>query len=721
MRHFRAHLWPLLVILTTVPQSKAAEPARPQPFLEAKTCFQTNSRYDPRLAIAVDAVIVHRHGDNARSLAGAIGSWKRRGFSVGRMFFADSDATNAYWQGQWDGTPHPEDVETNADGKHVLCAGVRPYMLPTEGWIRYLEEMAVMSIDAGADAVLPEEPLAHANTGYEQSFRELWKKRYGKPWQPENASAEAHFLTARLKNELYATLEARLARVTKAKAREVGREVAFVLPVHSQYSNVAAHLVAPLGTSLSTPQLDGYIGQVWTGPVNWALGHYNSPHKDFFGSAYALYDYFVEMTAGSKHQLWLLADPVEDDPHHTWAEFERWYRHCLVAKLLFTEADAFEVMPWPERIFLPGGNTGGQTPAPEDYRIVLLSAIQTLQEVPEGGNWSFPEAAPTEGIGIALADTLLWENAGTPWLQGTYGLLLPLIERGVPVSACILERSGDAAYLARFKVIVLSYESFKPATQEVHAHLVAWVRRGGSLVILGEPKTIDGDFWWKQQGFRSPLDHLAHRLEMNLGRDGEQPLGKGHVYRRQASPRRFADPAAAKAGYLPLLNAALQAAGVVDGLKAPGHFCLRRGPFVIAHAGQTTLKLPGKLVSILDAELPALDGATLEPGESGLYRDVTSLLGNESGEEVRVRPQVLHATHRLMEQSFSGSVLRFTLRGPAETPAVARVFTGTRPPLAIVAKDAAGKPVAVDTRQDGPTLRIKFPNQPDGAGVEVRW
>jgi len=75
---------------------------------------------------------------------------------------------------------------------------------------------------AGADAVLPEEPLAHVNTGYEKAFQELWQKRYGRPWQPQNASPEAQFLTAQLKNELYIQLEQR-AGPRGEDSRETGR------------------------------------------------------------------------------------------------------------------------------------------------------------------------------------------------------------------------------------------------------------------------------------------------------------------------------------------------------------------------------------------------------------------------------------------------------------------------------------------------------------------
>ena len=63
-------------------------PVKPSPFLNAKTLFQTNSAYDPRIAIAVDGVIVHQHGVELEPLRRMIDSWKQHGYCVGRMFFA---------------------------------------------------------------------------------------------------------------------------------------------------------------------------------------------------------------------------------------------------------------------------------------------------------------------------------------------------------------------------------------------------------------------------------------------------------------------------------------------------------------------------------------------------------------------------------------------------------------------------------------------------------
>lgn len=708
--------FPLSVSLVLARACSGDQPAPPRTnaFLQAKTVFQTNQPYDPRLAIAVDAVIVHRHGASDKDLRQVIASWKEHGYPVGRMFFADSDAGNIYWRGGWDGRRHSDDVERNADGQVVRCAGTRPYMLPTDGWIRYLEAMTRQSIAAGADAILPEEPLAHVDTGYEPSFRELWRKRYGSPWRPESESAEARFLTAQLKNERYLELERRLAALTERESRRVGRDIAFVLPVHSLYSNRAAKLVAPLGTSRAIPKVDGVIGQVWTGPVRWALANYDSPQKSFFGSAYALYGYFAAMEAGGDRKLWLLVDPVEDDPHHRWSEFEAWYRHCVVASLLFPTVDAFEVMPWPDRIFLPGYATGGGTPAPERNRISILSAVQAQQEVPRSSHWELPSGGPP-GVGIAVGDTLLWEAPHGPRLQGVYGLILPLVEGGAAVSSCLAERAGEPGYLDRFRVNLVSFDAWKPAGEDTNRRLIDWARRGGTLIVLGNADRVEGtSFWWRRFGRASPLHDLLAAVGMDVEKDDERAIGRGRIWRRCVSPARFANPDTARRVYLPLVDRGLRAAGVERGLDMRGSFLLRRGPFVIAHASTRPLDLLGPLVDLLDPDLPLHDGVHLAIGQSGLYRDVRDLLEGHQGAALRL----LHATHRVVETTHHGTVLRIRIRGPVGTPGVARIYApnGIR---AIEARRQGGDAVDVDQRRDSTTFLLRFPNAPGGVTLRI--
>lgn len=688
-------------------------------FMATKTIFQTDRPYDPKMGIAADGVIVHQHGVEFQELNSSIASWKERNGTVGRMFFVDSDGANTYWTGKWDGVDHSDDIEQSKDGKRIICAGVRPYMVPTSGWTSYLEEQTEIALRAGATAIFPEEPLAHTYSGYSKSFQKLWEQHYGFSWQAQDSSAFARFLTGKLKSKLYLDLEGKLLEITWAYNEKTGSGASFIIPIHSIYGNIAGQLVAPLGASADLEGIDGYIGQIWTGPVNWALGQYDSPEKSFFGSAYALYDYFTQLTVGTDKKLWLLVDPVEDDPNHTWNEFSEWYHHCVTAMLLMPEVNSYEIMPWPDRIFLPGFETGGGTPAPADFRTTLLAITQALQEVPLGGEWSLMDSTqPSSGISVAIADSAMWLSGESNRLQGVYGQLMPLIERGVPVSACVLERAGDEEYMSRHKTLILSYENFKPVTSEINLALAEWVKRGGVLVLLGESNDAldrSDSFWWHQLDFASPLHHLLDQLGETKPDEMEWSCGKGHVIRNPVSSKDLAQAEIAEKVYLPLINQAVRYTASGGTLQTPGYFMMRRGPFVIAHARHQPISVKGKFVDIFHPDLPVVDGIHLAPGESGLFRDVSQIWGAEE------TPRVLHATHRLMSQQFEKDETRFSIKGPAETPAVARLFLGKRKILKIAATTAAGREIEVDIKNEGVTARLKFKNHPDGVDVTVTY
>jgi hypothetical protein len=708
----------MLILFLFLPPLFAQPQTNTSDFSQAKTLFQTNSGYDPRIALGVDGVIVHLHGTNRWKKA--IASWQQKGYRTGRMFFADSDAGNVFWKGKWNGKEYPQDVERRADGQVVKCANVRPYMLPTEDWIRYLEEMTQHSLETGAGAILPEEPLAHVHTGYEESFKTLWQQRYDRPWEAENQSHEARFLTGQLKAELYNQLEHRLLQLTRNYSRQHNKSVSFVVPIHSLYSNIAAQLTTPLGISGQMGPIDGYIGQIWTGPVNWALGNYDSPQKSFFSSAFVLYDYFTQLTVANDKTLWLLIDPVEDNPHHTWSEFAEWYQHCAVAMLLMREVDRYEVMPWPDRIFLPGHATGGKTPAPEEFRTRCLSVTQVLQDIPRGGTWlddtgRSVRSSEKPNIGIAVADTFMWEKNPPPKLQGIYGLMLPLVEQGIPVSSMILERAVERDYMKRFQIIVVSFEEWKPQHESLNLALVEWVRQGGTLLVLGQ----DGDeldrcknFWWHQVGFSSPLAHLLKNLERPHANDLSWRLGKGYVYRKSISPRDFSEPQKSHQEYLPLLETAVkQSTG--KSLQTPGYFCMRRGPFLIAHSRSQPVQITGRYLDVFDPELAIREGVFLSAGESGIYRNVYPLYKENE-------PSLLHCTHRLVWEKKENQTLRFLVRGPAETPGVARIFIGLLKRPRITGQTRQGQNVPITTRTDDLTMLLQWPNDPVGITIEVK-
>jgi hypothetical protein len=113
-----------------------------------------------------------------------------------------------------------------------------------------------------------------------------------------------------------------------------------------------------------------------------------------------------------------------------------------------------------------------------------------------------------------------------------------------------------------------------------------------------------------------------------------------------------------------------------------------------------------------------LDGVELQPGESGLYREVGELVASAAG---RGQPVILHTTHRLMSDTYVDGVSRAVIRGPAETPAVVRFHAAGRELQGAEAVDPEGKDLAVERRQDGASLLVRFPNVPAGATLTIRW
>ena len=656
-------------------------------FKQAKTFFQTGREYDPRLDIPVDAVVVHPHNTLPHEPLKMQDSWADKGIPVGRMFFADSDDLNEYGVRDPDGTCRSPDVELKKDGSPMLCSGIRPYMVPTDEWITYLRERKLQpSLDNRIDAILPEEPLGHTHTGYEEAMKNLYKEEYGSEWSDPAESAEVHYRIARLKALLYHKLESELCAVAKKHAKQAGTSVDFVVPIHSLFGNKANRLTAPLGLSLKNREFDGYIGQVWTGPVQWCMESYSSSEVSFFTTAFTLYDYFVQLVAGTGRKLWLLVDPVEDNPHHGWADFRSWYQQCTVAMLLMREVNSYEVMPWPERVFLPISFTPGiddpaDNPTPPDYFTLVLSITQALQEMPAGGEWL--DGAQDAGLGIAVADSAMWKPNDGHALQGLFGLRIPLLERGIIARNFVMERAGDLAYGDQFKVIVLSYEDWDPYDESMNEQLERWVRRGGTLVVLGKGGDAQTALLDRLDGPKGIFDWCC---------------GAGRVLYHEASPKSFADASAFEAVYKPLL----EKSGINTTCR--NGFAMQRGDYVMAHALNENFSMDGSFVDVFSPGLEVVKDAALSTGTCGLFKlfDPTAA------------PSVVHSTCGLMEQCFEDGILRFTIRGPQRTLFTARVSLGEYSLSGFRVPEGN-----ILICEESGTLKITGENSPGGVTAEI--
>jgi hypothetical protein len=218
------------------------------------------------------------------------------------------------------------------------------------------------------------------------------------------------------------------------------------------------------------------------------------------------------MEGVNDRSLYFLADPVEDDPNYSWPEYESWYKDGLAASLLFPQARGYEVMPWPDRIYLPGQGTAKGVPAPATYLTQLGSIAAALKELPTAGplRWE----GGTRGVGVITLDTLMWQRGGPQGssMRSLHGLTLPLLKRGIPAEIVPGERAGDRDYLARYKVLIVSYDAQKPLSNDVNRNLSEWVKAGGVLVAVGGEDAYNriGE-WWNRSGFDGPTDHLLRQ------------------------------------------------------------------------------------------------------------------------------------------------------------------------------------------------------------------
>lgn len=682
-----------------------------------KTLFQTNSSYDQRIAIPVDGVIVHQHGAPADRIAKILQSWSVQNFLPQRMFFADSDAGNHYTQGRFDGQTHFEDIELDQNGKRILCANVRPYMLPTKGWTDYLKTQVKYSIDAGAAAIYPEEPLAHNFTGYEQSFKKAFAEEYNTPWQPPHESPNAFYKTAQLKNKLYINLEQDLQKYTDQYARQNNRPVDFLIPIHSMFSNLSASLIAPLGTSLDLKGHKGYIGQIWTGPVRWTIGQCSNKNITFFDSAYVNYDYFVNLVADSDLKLYLLADPVEDDPSYKWDQYDQWYKECLAAKLIFPLIDTYEIMPWPDRIFLPGHTIGGGTPGPARYRTILMSAITALQDVPLGTRDDL--TAGSKGIGMLIGDSAMWQNSNQPVQDPFMGLLIPPLKQGIPISSVPIERSADKNYMKNFRLLMLSYEAWKPHKEKYHNQLLAWVNNGGTLIVFDTKDTFDNiDMFWKQQGFKTPQAHLLSKFKINPESVTSCPYnkktGKGQIILSNLSPKTFVNNETAQQKYLPLLRSTFQQ-HLNEKLNEPQYLIAKRGDFLIAHTFDTQNTIKGKFINIFHEDLPVIQNPVMPPNTSQILYDIENQTQSNT-------PKLLYTTYRLMGKKELPNQTTFLIQGPAGTDGRAKLYTAGNKPDSISAHTNQGQSVKTQIiESEDKTLLIKFPYNAKPTAFKITW
>jgi hypothetical protein len=283
-----------------------------------------------------------------------------------------------------------------------------------------------------------------------------------------------------------------------------------MVAAHSAVSYYYGGIVYPHYQVMRLPDLQALVGQVWTGTARSPCRYEGVTTERTFENGYLEYSSLYNLMRGTGKRLWFLMDPLEDNPDRSMDDYQTNYEKTLIASLMFPGVDAYEVMPWPTRIY-------GRVP--DQFATKIGTVVNMLSDI--HNQKSSELDAGTQGIVTFVADSMAWQR-GDPHpsnFEGFYGMTLPLFMKGIPVQVAQLERTSESHYLDPYKVMLLSYDLMKPMDPAYNTAIVRWVKSGGTLILFGGSDPYNGlSEWWKKAGFSSPQDHLLTQLGVKIGK-----------------------------------------------------------------------------------------------------------------------------------------------------------------------------------------------------------
>jgi hypothetical protein len=460
--------------------------------------YQIGADYSPRLDLATDAVILHSF-DPAR-----LANWKTRGYPTIVM--------GGFRDYQPYAEANPDAVQRTRDGAPMSVESSF-YLVPTPERIEALIRQYLQMLDAGADAVCPEEPEYWADAGYEAAFRQLYEARLGRPLQPPDASHAARWTADRFKAQLMTEAVHAILNAARARKPNAKRMVAVHSPLNYALWRIClAHYALIFGDSLPAggegrgggSPVEEVIGQVWSDTVRTPLPSDGEYRAEPFATAYLEYASLAGLLRESGKRLWFLCDPLSDVPNRPLEEHQQFYFATLVASLMFPEATGYEVLPWPERIF---GNV------PADYATVILSAARACEAIAQTGATL---DAGVEGIGMLFSDSMT-AMRGAPELAPVEDMLalgVPLVNAGIPLTMHSLQRLPERALPRSLRLLLWTPETVKPLREAELRALAEWVQSGGWLFVVGGANGYDAipDMPWQRAGQPTPIHWLLQML-----------------------------------------------------------------------------------------------------------------------------------------------------------------------------------------------------------------
>ena len=462
-----------------------------------RTTFQANTLYSDVYNIHTGSVMVYSSNDTNFI------SWYSSGDYVVDMMIAINRAGKAYLDLDED---NYNDIQKDSGGNYIVHTENQAwYMVPSLDWIEYAwEELLKPVIETyHPQTIALEEPEMWIRSGYSETFKEEWEEFYGEPWQAPSSSAAANLKANLLKTYLFERILIELS----SRAKELDPTIQIYVASHSTVNYTAWNINAGLNTYLATGAIDGVIGQTWADTHNSAFKYNGASIKDNFTNAFIEYCSYVDSVEGTN--FYALADPMADGQSYVEEDLQYIYRQSVAAKLMQPEIHRFQVLPWVQRAF---ANVSA------DYRTVQSQIYEMLNAV---GGQEITMETGTPGIAYLASDSLSWMNAGSGWAlstsDGMYGLCAPLLRDGIPVKMKAMEQIYTKDDLSGVNLLLVSFDSSVPLSEEVNMAIADWVKAGGTMLYIAGQNDywdIDDYFFWADD--KTPLDNLFKHLGLDI-------------------------------------------------------------------------------------------------------------------------------------------------------------------------------------------------------------
>ena len=696
-----------------------AAACQPMTAQREKTTFQTAGPWKPSTDVRADVVMVYGANDRqGQSFRQRVDSWRDHGYTTHYMTGIAWGGYQDYFTGQWDGRPHMDEGQKTRQGDTIMHGPSVPYIVPTLNYLRYFCERHIRpAIDAGIDAIFLEEPEFWMRGGYSEAFQREWRQFYGTEWRPQHESAENTYLSNKLKYHLYHRALDSAFTYAKRYGEERGMKIRCYVPTHSLINYAQWGIVSPEASLASLESCDGYIAQVWTG-TSRAPNIFQGKHRErVFETAFLEYGCMESMTRPTGRKMFFLTDPIEDGVVD-WEDYRRNYQATFVAQLLYPTVADYEVMPWPERIYERlyriSSHSEEQSLIPRPYSTQMQVMINALGKMPASNS----HVSGQRGISVLMANSIMFqpsvEGPRDSCLSNFFGLTLPLVKRGIPVSITHIENTAHAETWRDVNVLLMSYAQMKPLHPKAHEDIARWVNNGGTLVYCGrddDPYQRVSE-WWNTDGFHydAPSQHLFALMNMpEQPADGHYRFGRGHVYVLRHNPCEFATDTIHERLLLEVLNTAC------GELQTKNNFMLRRGPYLMAAVvdegavSDAPLVLSGRFIDLFNPQLPVITKKTVFPGEQSFLFDINQVRN-------RRRPQILAAASRQEDEHITRRSYSFVARSPLNTDNVMRILL-PREPKTIRTSASCTHQWDAHSR----TLLLRFENDPAGVHVQINW